>query len=328
MSGNLRMPAMDEDDTLRRIAKDWVVRVATGDVTKGDLATLEKWRALSPTHAEAFTQAARLWKSLGPALEAAEKARNPKRAGLLSFTERPTGRRLFLGGAAAASAMAVVGVAYPPFDLWPSFDELTADYRTGTGEQRRVALADHSSVELNTRTSLNVAASSTSDRVQLITGEVAMVAGAKQLNVFAAAGMTSAKQAQFTVRYVSSTVRVTCLGGTVAVACRGQTAAIRPRQQITYDAAGGLGPVVQINPAVISAWQNGLLIFEGERLSRVIEEINRYRSGRIILMNAALGAQRVTAQFKIARLDTVPTQFEAVFGAKVTYLPGGLVLLS
>jgi transmembrane sensor len=315
----------DEDEALRRQAKDWVVHLATGAVTQGDLAALERWRAQSPRHAEAYVEACGLWQALGAPLEAAEQVRRPRAAGRLLGVAGPLGRRALLGGALAASAGVLL--VRPPFDLWPSLSELAAGYRTGTGEQRRIALEGTSSVVLNTRTSLDIRSSAHADSIELIAGEAAITAGAKQLAVLAAGGRASATEAQFTVRVDAPAVRVTCLGGLIEVTCGGRSVAVQLRQQVVYTAAQGLGPVSQIDPEVVAGWRDGFLVFDNERLSRVIEEVNRYRAGRIILTNAELGERRVTARFMIARLDAVLTQFQAVFDAKVTSLPAGFVLL-
>ena len=124
------------------------------------------------------------------------------------------GRRAFLGGAVAATAAVTAGVmvARPPLDLWPSFNELVADYRTGVGEQRKIALAERASIEMNTRTSLNIRGSGTdTDSIELIVGEAAVATGSRPVVVRAAGARISASNAQFTVRCDGPDVRVTCL---------------------------------------------------------------------------------------------------------------------
>jgi len=145
--------------------------------------------------------------------------------------------------------------------------------------------------------------------------------------VHAAAGRISATDAQFTVRCDGLDVRVSCLSGFVDVDYQGHAATVRARQQVAY-AAHDLGRVVAVEPEIVAGWRDGLLIFQNERLLRVIDEVNRYRSGRIVLINAELGERRISARFKLARLDAVLTQFQEVFGAKATSLGGGFVLLS
>ncbi|MDQ8731537.1 FecR domain-containing protein [Bradyrhizobium sp. LHD-71] len=316
-------------EALRRQAKDWVVHIATGEVTQADLRALERWRAESPLHAQAYAQACQMWSMLELPLRAAARATDQATTIRIPGVRRPIGRRAFMGGALAASAAAAgVMVTRPPLELWPSFSEFAADYRTGVGEQRKVALSSHGSIEMNTRTSLNIrGASGATDDVELIAGEAAVAAGQRAVVVRVAAGQISATNAQFTVRCDGPDVRVVCLAGRVEVDYQGRAVTLRSREQIA-SAAHDLGPVVTIDPYIVAGWRDGLLIFQDEPMLRVIDEVNRYRAGRIILMNAALGERRISARFKLARLDAVLTQFQEAFGAKVRPLGGGFVLLT
>jgi transmembrane sensor len=317
-------------EALRRQAKDWVVHLSTGEVTEADLRALERWRAESPLHAQAYLQACRLWNMLEAPLETLARAADPLASVRASGIRRSIGRRELLGGALAASAAAALGIAMvrPPLELWPALDEWTADYRTGIGEQRKIELADRGSVELNTRTSLNIRErTELSDTIELVAGEAAISAGARVVVVRAAAGEVSATNAQFTVRCDGADVRIACLRGAIDADYASRRTILQPGEQIVF-AAQKLGPVAAVNPDIVAAWRHGLLVFEDERLARVIEEVNRYRAGRIILMNAALGERRVSARFKLDRLDAVLTQFEQVFGARATPIGGGFVVLT
>ena len=99
-----------------------------------------------------------------------------------------------------------------------------------------------------------------------------------------------------------------------------------PRQQVSYR-ADVIEDVLTIDPAVASAWQRGLMIFNMTPLAEVIDELNRYRSGRIVLMNASLAQSPVNGQFKIDRPDDALAQIELGFGVRRRTLPGGLILL-
>ena len=98
------------------------------------------------------------------------------------------------------------------------------------------------------------------------------------------------------------------------------------REQVVYT------PDTMSNAAVadlevISAWEKGLLLFRNEPLSRVIEEVNRYRSGKIILMNEDLGRRTVVATFRIDRIEEVVPRLKSVLGVRTRTLPGGFVLI-
>jgi transmembrane sensor len=322
--------AHDDPETLRRLrqdAWDWVFRMTSGEATKADLAALEGWCAQSPRHAKEYALVSGRWRSVGPAVE--EMAR--QRAALESSRGQhfSPGRRALLGGAAAAAAAgAAVMIVRPPFGLWPSFNELAADYRTATGEQRQILLAGAASVEMNTQTSLNVRPSTEEgDRIELIAGEAIVATRSREVEVIAGSGRASAARAQFNIRRDGPNVCVTCIDGLVRVTQQGHSVDLQPAQQLVY-ASQGLGQTITVDPTVVTGWRQGDLYFENQPLLRVIEEINRYRPGKIVLMNDALGQRRYTVSFKLDRLNVVVAQLQAMFGARVTSLPGGIIVLS
>ena len=76
------------------------------------------------------------------------------------------------------------------------------------------------------------------------------------------------------------------------------------------------------------AWRKGQLVFRQTPLAEVVGEINRYRSGRIMLMNDALGRRLVEARVTLDRIDDLIVLIREAYGARVTTLPGGVVVLS
>ena len=315
---------------LEREALARVRRLVSGEATVQDVEDVAHWKRQSPAHADAFVFASKLWDRLGPAgrtvLERRGEQLLPNRS---SSTPQRLTRRAVLGGAVAASAAYIA--VQPPLDLWPAFSELAADFRTAPGEQRRIALADGAFVELNTRTSMTL--QQTADeysRIELISGEAAITTGrdlTKPLMVIAGDGWISSQNARFNVRYDGLASCVTCLEGSVRVERRGAVRALAPRHQVSY-ADRGLGAPAAIDPAVVTAWQDGLLVFHQTPLSEVVAEINRYRSGKIVLLNANLGHRPVNARFRVGNVDEIMTLAQQIFGARVTSLPGGIVLLS
>jgi transmembrane sensor len=323
----------ESDDPRQRMLKSealaWLTRVSLGEASRDDLAALRQWRDASPAHATALAQAGRLWRELAAPVEALA------RSGALSVpvrskaVHRPSRRALLAGGFAAAAAAGGVMAVRPPLGLWPSLAELAADHRTGTGEQRHLTLAGAVSVDLNTQTSIALRTEDQGPGIELISGETAVAVGGsatKPFVVVAAGGRMTASEASFNVRRDGPSVRLTCIDGEVAVECKGRALTLRASQQAIYDGEG-LGEVVSIDPATVTAWRDGMLVFRDAPLVRVIEEVNRYRPGRIILLDSALGQRLVTARFEIGRLDTVMGQIGHVFKVPVKRLLGGLVLV-
>jgi transmembrane sensor len=319
-----------EREALKREAIDWLMRLSSGAVTQADAEALKRWCGESEAHAEAFAEANLLWDVLGPATRnAAAHGAAQKRQ--LAWRQTSFGRRAFLGGSVAAAAAATASLmVWPPLGLWPSVSDLMAEYHTRTGEQRQIAMTNGATVEMNTQTSLNIGASATSaGRIELIAGEAVVTTGGARSSpivVTAAGGRMSAADAKFDIRFDGSSVCVTCLEGAVDVEQGGAAATVQEKQQVAYD-KGGLGQVVSVDPAVVTSWRTGVLIFRRELLSRAVEEINRYRPGRIILVDASLGQRRIDASFRLDRIDEIVPQIEQVFAARVRTLPGGIVLL-
>ncbi|MDE5458293.1 DUF4880 domain-containing protein [Bradyrhizobium sp. CSA112] len=324
-------------DPLAEEAIGWVQKLAPGEATPADKEASRHWRALSPAHEAAFLEAKRIWSKAG----AAGKALHPDvdvlaELDALANMRRTATRRAVLGGGVAALAAATVyGATRPPFGLWPSLSELNADYRTRTGEQRALTFAGDVAISLNTQTSLAIRPpEGAEDRVELIAGEASFerrARAARSLAVLAAGGQAVTEFGRFDVRYTTTAERapvgVTCFEGLVRIEHGSDRAALRPGQRVHYGATG-LSPIVTIDPVAASDWQRGVVEFHGTALTEAVEEINRYRPGRIILMNAALAQKRLSGRFRIDQMDQVLLQLEHAFSAKLQRLPGGVVLLS
>jgi len=288
-------------------ARDWLVLLTSGRATVADAKALKAWCAQSPAHAQAFEQAKTLWQQVAPALDHVSQPR--------SF-----GRRAFLGGALAASAAVVmVRVGVPG-----GFAGLTADYRTAVGEQRQVVLSEGVSLELNTQTRI----SRVGQGIELLEGEVEVFAHVAQpLKVQAGEGWVSAAQARFNVRNTDHNVCITCIQGSLSVDIAGRSVRLDQGRQLTYGAAG-ISDVTSVDTQAVLAWREQVLVFNNATLATVVDEINRYRPGMLVLLNKQLGQRRVQARFSLQQLAGVALLIRDAYGAKCTELPGGVVLLS
>ncbi|ARP95265.1 FecR family protein [Bordetella genomosp. 13] len=319
-------------DAIERDAHAWMRRVAAGQMTHADGAALKRWCLADPAHARAFAEARRRWTQLGEAAELASARLPAERSAHARAAVPSPGRRWFVGGAlGAAAAGAAVAAVHPPLQLWPSAAEWSADYRTGAGERRRVALDDAVSVELNTRTSVALRAPEPglAGGIELIAGEAAIDLGrvSRGFAVVAGAGRSIAQNGSFEVRMVAGGVCVRCLSGQVRVEHAAGQTVLQAQQQLTYDASGA-GREQSFDPAVASAWREGFVRFVDTPLGEVIDELNRYRSGRIVLLDSALAQRPVTGRFRIDALDVAVAQIRESLGLQARSLPGGVLLLA
>jgi transmembrane sensor len=335
------------DDTpsaaVAKQAQAWLVHLRSGKATADDATAFRRWCAERPEHARAANLMLEAWDELGTASAelaardaARESANDRQRVGGLS-PWRP-GRRAFMGAGvmAAASWFAL----RPPFQLWPALGDLGADYRTATGEQRRVVLSNRLVVEMNTQTRIDVVrtggAQGSASGIDLLAGEAEVTAGAsgggdmaslQSVVVRAARGRLQARNARFNLKRTDDEVCVTCIAGDVVLEHPRGRFTLSGAQQLTYDDRN-VQPAAQVDSSLVTSWRRGVLVFRDVPLTDVVTEINRYRPGRIILRNAELAGSRVHAQVSLAKIDGAVDLISKITGAHVTRLPGDITLLS
>lgn len=327
----MREAAQDDArlEPLMREALAWIARLSSGEATVADAKELASWRASSDAHEAAFRDALTFRNALADVGHAMMLDRDA--AGV--STLRPGGgvrwtRRSFLAGGGSAVAASVAGawlVTDPPMGLWPSYAEWSADFRTSTGERRTIHPLAGVDVQMAARTSL--ARTGAGAGLKLVAGEAFVEVKRDALFAIEARdGTVQASRAAFNLRNLDGEVCVTCLAGELRVGRGDKAAALREGRQLIYK-ADGFGPVVKVDAERTMAWRTGRLIFQGEALSQVIDEINRYRSGRIILTNSALERRPVNAVFHLDQIDDAVSQIEYLAAARARHFPGGVVLI-
>lgn len=314
---------------LHEQAWNWLRLLASGDAREVDAQRLRRWVQSSPAHRAAYSEVKQRWDALqAPARELLRA--QPQAVALAQRRAPPGGRRALLGAAMGAAAVAGMAVVHPPLGLWPTPGEWSADERTAAGEQRTLALSDGGHVTLNTRTS----ARRQTDGGQLvgldlIAGEAAVdLRGAgRAFAVVAGVGRSLVESGRLEVRHLQGKVCVTCLEGAVRVEHPAGTVQLQAGQQTVYGASA-VGGVARIDTEMVSAWRQGMLVFHQTRLADALEEINRYRPGRVLLMNDAARNKPVSGRFATASLDLALWQLQEAFGLRARSLPGGLLVLS
>lgn len=326
-------------DMVERAAVTWVRKLVSGEMTPEDHAALKLWREGNPRHEAAFVRTERVWSKIGAAGPAAFEPAGDILGELDAFgrQRRLMNRRLVLTGGVTvvAAAATVYGAVHPPLGLWPSLSEFNADYRTATGEQRNVTLDGDVAVNLNTQTSLAIRPAEVGEhRIELISGEASFATpthASRSLVVVAAGGTATVTSGLFDVRYTAygerSPVCVTCLEGAVQIQRGIETALLRTGQRVQYDDVG-MSAISTIDTQAASDWRRGIVAFRDTPVAEAVEEVNRYRPGRVILLDSPLNKKMLSGRFRIDEMNQVLKQLERALNAKVRYLPGGVVLLS
>ncbi|MGE8672574.1 MAG: FecR family protein [Achromobacter kerstersii] len=312
------MPGRNKhEDAAAREARAWLLALTSGRATEDDAQAFRSWLGADARHQAAFAEQKQLWQNVGPAIQnvVAERKRKPV----------VTGRRAFLGGALAASATYLA--FKPPLGLWPGVDTLGADYRTAAGEQRRVSLGNALDVDMNTLTRINVGSDAHGAVIELADGEAEIRSGSTPAVVVAGKGRITARDATFNLRYIDGEARLCCLSGALRLVHAQGVFDVVANRELRYDDARVMPPV-QVDPDVVTAWRQGWLVFNQQPLAQVVDELNRYRRGRLVLMNEQLGKRLVQARFSLAQVADAERLIRDAYGARVTHLPAGVVLLS
>jgi len=317
-----------EDQSMQRQAWVWLRLLHSGKARQYDLDGFQRWLRASISHQQAFQAARKEWETLGQAaaLQAAQA-----RLEVSPSRNVNGGRRLWLAWIASGATAAVAGAAivHPPLGLWPAAETWGGDATT-VGEQRALDLGDGIQVTLNTQTSIR--RQSVDGRVsgiELVKGEAAVdLAGiAGSFTVLAGKARSTSSTGSFEVRNLGDKVCVTCLAGEVVISHPAGQRRLSGRQQAIYDARriSGIGGV---QTEQVAAWRRGELRFDQTPLRQVIEEINRYRPGDVVLLNDKVREAPVSGSFYIASLDQALAQLQRTFNLKAKVLPAGIYLLS
>jgi transmembrane sensor len=205
---------------------------------------------------------------------------------------------------AASLALAVTALlwTFMPGDVAP------VRYATALGEQRTVALADGSTVVLDTDSELLVQIDKRARNLTLKHGRADFEVKhdmARPFVVHVGDGSVTATGTHFQVRVGESDSVVTLLQGQVVVATNGRgsarSATLQPGERIAIGSTGRLGTPQAISESGLASargWTGGNLVAEAWRLDAVVAEMNRYSKTKLRLGDPALASVLISGVFK------------------------------
>ena len=289
--------------SIREAAAEWAVLLANDALDEGQQQALQRWLQADARHAEALAFAQRTWAALGslPAAKPSRRRALPATPDLARHPRRHARLRRWEVAACLALLLGGLGLNQSERLLLP----LLTDHRTASGEVRSLTLADGSEVTLDSASAIRVDYSVGQRRIELLAG-AAIFQVAPQADrpfvVEASGGSTQALGTRFVVQREAGTgALVGVLEHAVQVTAADQQRRLQEGDSVRYDAAGLHDVALDLQRA--TSWQRGLLVFDRQPLGQVIEQLNRYRPGYILIGSDAIAQREVSGVFRLDGLD-------------------------
>jgi transmembrane sensor len=315
---------------LRETARHWFVTLLDAP-SPAHQAEFERWVNADPAHLEAYQAIEATWYAMeNPGRRMADKEADELSVYLEAMDrakrDRRTSRRL--------ATLSVVLAGLVAGALWLErpglIEDLRADYVTERGERRTIILADGSSVLLDAGSALADESVTGERRVKLIRGGAffEVVPSTVPFVVEAANGEVRVLGTGFDVRLLPNGASVTLAHGRVSVMTDSQAdpTVLEPGEQVQFGPEG----VAAAHPVALEdalAWRGGRYTFYGARLGDVVEEIGRYRNGRIVIATSALADERVTGSFSLNDTDEALSSLQASVGFAMHSLTSRIVVI-
>lgn len=284
-------------------AADWLTLLMSGDVSDDDRQRWQQWRQTHPDNERAWQhiQAVSARWSAGLDPHAAYQTLSPLGPRALR------GRRKAIKALLCAGAAGTAGLLASRTQGW---QQLQADYRTGTGERRQLTLPDGTDIALNTASAIDVRFDAAQRLVRLVAGEMMVTTGhdAADLRPFiveTAQGRIRALGTRFNLRQFDKRTQVAVLESAVEIATA--DAPGEPRLLHAGEASSlTRSSLAQAQPidAQAEAWTRGQLIANDMRLADFVAELGRYRLG-MVRCDPAVADLRFSGVFPVQDTDRI-----------------------
>jgi transmembrane sensor len=308
-------PVNETHDDPDSAAATWFARLQGDAVLVEERRAFERWLAADPRNAEAWDRCRRVWSDLS--LLESDPALDALRADALGAgvdAPRRLNRRGLL--AVAAGVVAVVGTgAILGRDLLTKAGSLGGGasaeptFTTAVGELATFHLADGSVVTLSTDSAVKVNPWDRERRLTLVRGQAFFKVAKDAARPFVVAvgdKLVTAVGTAFDVRMDSGRLSVTLVEGRVRIAGpspRGDRMVEMSAGSRFVAADAADWNIASVDTAKESSWLQGRLVFDGEPLSAVVAEMNRFSVRKLRVSDAKVAATPVSGVFKTGQVD-------------------------
>ncbi|HEX6735088.1 MAG TPA: FecR domain-containing protein [Azonexus sp.] len=263
-------------------AASWYATLHSDEAGAADRQAWQAWLEQSEAHARAWSYIETVSQRFDPLRTGGHQA---ALAGVKAARRGSAGRRQVLRGLAGVFGLGMAGwMGWRHSALPETLLAWGADYRTATGEQREITLADGSRVWLNTDSALRVDYQAGARRLTLAAGEILVETGQdasqRPFYVDTRFGRMQALGTRFSVRHDARRTRLDVFASAVEInnaAGKVQRVEAGESAEFTADGIAALGQAERAR----EAWRRGVVVADNIPLGALIEDLARYQRGHL-----------------------------------------------
>jgi transmembrane sensor len=307
-------------------AERWYARLKAPDCSASERREFQRWRA-APEHGAAFADTEKLWESLSQ-LSGRPDFEQLSQHVLAETAARPHWRGQPFAIAASAAIALIGGGVF----IWAQHREPPGVvYATKSGERSIVKLADGSQLVLNYATELDVRLDENARRVTLHKGEALFTVAhdsTRPFKVVAGDGVVTALGTRFEIRREDQHVTVTLSEGRVSLDRQvdQEHLQLEPGEQVGYQVDAPELHQRTVDAEVVTSWSTGRLRFRSTPLSEALEEVNRYSTTQIRIVDPTLAAIPIAGTFEIGDTTSVVSALTALWPIRAEEKDGAVLL--
>jgi transmembrane sensor len=340
MMGNIY--EFSDRSTIEREAREWLIRLDS-EIPLADLEdnALREWVTRSPAHRQELKRIFKFWNRANILAELAipvQTVDGHRKANLFRGTwiPWPGPHRIYPVATIFILCLTIALTAW----VHNKPDTYTNGiYVTIIGKQQSFSLADGSTMQLNTDSQVQVDYSGKLRKIRLVRGEAHFDVAHdpdRPFEVFAGQSLVRALGTAFSVYLKKDDVKVIVTDGQVNIAAVSSVTPVDVKNEeasvIELDSlqAGQSAVFNNITSTIktknnlaeqelqkLMSWQDGYLLFDGDSLSDVMEEVNRYVPLTIEIIEPKLKSIPIGGRFRADDIRAIFDILEDSFGIEV-----------
>ena len=230
------------------------------------------------------------------------------------------------------SGVVLVALGYAPWSTPERDQTVVRNFASSVGQTRTIRLSDQDSVILAGDTAVKVSYGKRISSISLLKGQALFrleASKGESIAVDAGPAAIQTTKAQVDVNRGEAGSVITVVDGAVLVnaALADDATALGKGMQLTAYTDGTVSPVSEVDPDTVTSWYRGAMQFASEKLSRVVEQLNRYSKVRIVLDTPGLGEERVSGMVELDRIGQWLNGLSRTLNVDVVQVRGGPVIL-